>query len=103
MPKKNPNKKTQEQYNRANPYMNEMWGKRPYMKWFKAVVIYNLTDDDPRFNIPRIGTREHEEVRKIQHTNRKIRLMEEPARTALPSAETKQQHKDIRILKARNR
>lgn len=96
MPKKNPNKKTQDVYNRDNPYMNEMWGRRPYMKWFKAVVIYNLTDDDPRFNIPRVGTEEHDKVRKIQHTRRYIRQMEEPAKTALPSAETKLQRRGMR-------
>jgi hypothetical protein len=102
-PKKNPNKKTQEEYNRGNPYMNEKWGTRPYMKWYKAVVIYNLTDDDPRFNIPRVGTDEHDEVRKIQHDKRKIRAMEEPAKTALPSYETRKQHRAIERVVERQR
>ena len=100
MPKKNPNKKTQEQYNAMNPYMGAKWGKRPYMKWFKAITLYNIVDDDPRFNIPRIGTSEHDAVRAIQHNRQQIRIMEDPARTALPSSETKRQH---RVMKRQSR
>lgn len=95
MPKKNPNKKTPAQYDKNNPFMNEKWGRHPYMKWYKAVWLYNLTDDDPRFNIPRTGTTEHAEVRTLQHTKRFIKQMEEPAKTARPSLATKEQRKKI--------
>ena len=102
-PKKNPNKKTQDEYNRGNPYMNEKWRTRPYMKWFKAITLYNIVDDDPRFNIPRIGTEEHDAVRAIQHNRQQIRIVEAPAKTALPSYETRKQHRAIERVVERQR
>ena len=82
-----------------NPYMNELWGTRPYMKWYKAVELWNekLGSNKKFFAIPVKGTEVYEEVRDIQHNPQEIAKVGE----AEPSAQTIAQKEGLPIQRER--
>ena len=82
-----------------NPYMNELWGTRPYMKWYKAVELWNerIGTRQKYFAIPVKGTEVYNEVRDIQHDPQEIAKTGE----AEPSAQTIAQKEGLPIRRER--
>ena len=88
---------------RRNPFMNERWGEEPYMKWWKAVDIWNERNGtrDKYFAIPVADSEVYNEIREIQKDPEEVAKVG-PAK---PSIQTirEREGKPIRERKSRLR
>ena len=80
-------------------YLGPGWGTRPYMKWYKAVELWNerIGTRQKYFAIPVKGTEVYNEVRDIQHNPQEIAKTGE----AEPSAQTIAQKEGLPIQRQR--